>query len=145
MGYYTRFEVHVPDSFEEFIAAELENKKAAEEALTKALEAAKAAGYKVDGVKKENHDWYRVDSERCIIISDYHFYRDKGTSIFRSDEIKFYSSTDDFTALSELFKGLWKVVCTGEDGTKWVEYYKYGGHYSARLVIPEFDESKLEW
>ena len=35
------------------------------------------------------------------------------------------------------------VNCEGEDGERWVEYYKGGKSYSQGYVAPEFDESRM--
>lgn len=143
MGYYTQFEVEVP---EEFMALWDMNRSEIEEHV----EALKKLGISVDpetGPMQITDD-VSISTERGDKIFDigmgYQFTHTGDRTFHSEGQIKFYEWKEAFTKLSKEVTGLFTVTGDGEEGgDMWRAYFQCGKSYEVRPTFPEFDEFKL--
>ena len=66
-------------------------------------------------------------------------------NIINGEATKWYDAEQHIVRLSTKSPdAVFSLDCTGEDGEKWVTFFRNGTHYTEPYAKPEFDESKLK-
>ena len=66
-------------------------------------------------------------------------------NIINGEAAKWYDAEQHIKSLSTKSPhAVFSLNCTGEDGEKWVTFFRDGASYTELYVQPEFDDSKLK-